>query len=169
MAGVPGGTTGSGRSAERGRRSTGGQEGPAFQGLAQAVQDRQAVLLDGRDIPADAAEVRSGVLAAESAGDLLPDLHHANVAFRLVVAEGHSEVVQEAERGILAQLQPFDQIARLALFQPAAPRHRRWVRQGIGSQPLRDQFVVPGLQSRQLLGRQAILAGGDGGADGLLG
>ena len=50
--------------------SNGGQEGPASQGLAQAVQDRQAVLLDGRDVPADAAEVRSGMLAAERAEPL---------------------------------------------------------------------------------------------------
>ena len=73
--------------------SNGGQEGPAFQGLAQAVQDRQAMLLDGRDVPTDAAEVGSGVRAAERAGDLLLDLDHADVAFRLVVAEGHAEVV----------------------------------------------------------------------------
>ena len=71
-----------------------------------------------------AAEVGSGVRATERAGDLLLDLYHADVAVRLVVAEGHAEVVQEAERGILAQLQPFDQMARLALFRPAAPRDR---------------------------------------------
>ena len=59
------------------------------------------MLLHGRDVSANPEEVRSGARATKRAGYLLLALDHADVAFRPVVSEGHSEVVQEAERGIL--------------------------------------------------------------------
>jgi hypothetical protein len=41
-------------------------------------------------------------LRPEAAGDFLPDLHHAPVALGLIVGEGHSGIVQEAQHVVLA-------------------------------------------------------------------
>ena len=64
----------------------------ALQGLAQAVQDGQALLLRGRDIAADGEELLGGRPAAEGAGDLLLGLDRAQIALGLLVAVWHPEV-----------------------------------------------------------------------------
>ena len=52
----------------------------ADQGLFQSGQHRHALLAQRREIAADAAEGHSESLRAETAGDLLLDLDHADIA-----------------------------------------------------------------------------------------
>jgi hypothetical protein len=57
----------------------------ADQGLLQSSQHRQALLTQRREIAADAAEGHSESLRAETARDLLLDLHHPQIALRKAV------------------------------------------------------------------------------------
>ncbi|MDW8327554.1 MAG: hypothetical protein RMK99_13410 [Anaerolineales bacterium] len=53
------------------------------------------MLAQRREIAANAAELVSSFRAAKAAGDLALDLEHAQVAFGLIIAERHAEVMQE--------------------------------------------------------------------------
>jgi hypothetical protein len=101
----------------------------ADQGLFQSRQHRQALLTQRREIAADAAEGHSESLRAETAGDLLLDLHHADIALREAVVKRHRKVVQEQQHGILVLGEAIEQIARRRLFAPTFPA-RRWGRIG---------------------------------------
>ncbi len=52
----------------------------AKQGLFQGSQHRETLLAQGREIATDAAERRRAARRAETAGDLLLDLHHPDIA-----------------------------------------------------------------------------------------
>ena len=48
--------------------------------------------------------------AAEATGDFLFDLHHAGVAFGLIVGEGHGQIVEEAQDVLFAICQAQEKI-----------------------------------------------------------
>ena len=68
-------------------------------GLAeQGFDDAPALLSRGREEASDGGEVGGAFGRAEAAGDFHPQLHHADVALGLVVAEGHGGIAQKAQR-----------------------------------------------------------------------
>ena len=60
----------------------------ADQGLFQSGQHSETLLAQRREIASDAAEGHSESLRAKTAGDLLLDLHHADIALREAVGSG---------------------------------------------------------------------------------
>src|SRR5438445_12622716 len=103
----------------------------ADQGLFQSSQYSKTLLAQGREIAADAAEGHRSRRRAETAGDLLLDLDHADIALRQAIVEGHREVVQEAQHRLQVLGEAIQQIARRRLFAPtslaALWRRIRWV------------------------------------------
>src|SRR3954463_13133317 len=89
------------------------------EGVGERGQDRQALLAEGADVAADLAEAVDGGHGAEAAGDLLADLHHAEVAFGLIVVEGDGEVGHEGEGRLLMRGEAQGKIASLAAFGSA--------------------------------------------------
>src|SRR5262245_37847005 len=87
----------------------------ADQGL---FQSSQALLAQRREIAADAAKGPSASRRAETAGDLLLDFHHPDIALREAVIKRHGEVVQEQQHRLLMLGQAIEQIARRRLFAP---------------------------------------------------
>src|SRR4029077_572639 len=67
----------------------------------KSQDDVPSLLFGGRDKGADNGEIHCPLQAAESAGDLLFDLHHAAIAFSLIVGEGDVGIVEEAEDVLL--------------------------------------------------------------------
>src|SRR6266581_3913165 len=90
----------------------------ANQSLFQSGQHRHALLAQGREIATDAAESLSESLRAETAGDLLLDLHHAEIALGQAIVERHGEVVQEQQHPLLVLRKAIEQIASRRLFGP---------------------------------------------------
>src|SRR6266566_7381298 len=88
----------------------------ADQDLFQGGQDSEPLLAQRREIASDAAEGRSESLRAETAGNLLLDLHHADIALREAVVERHGKVVQEQQHRLLVRGQTIQQIAGRRLF-----------------------------------------------------
>lgn len=68
------------------------------------------LLFSGRYERADDGEIGCRSTAAEPAGDFLLDLHHAAVAFGLIVSEGNGRVVEEAQRILLARREAQEEI-----------------------------------------------------------
>ena len=64
----------------------------ALEGLLDIFKDRQPLLLESRNIAADAAEDFGALHTAKGSGDLLPDFCHSHILFGLVVRIGHTEV-----------------------------------------------------------------------------
>src|SRR3954454_14384172 len=70
-----------------GSRSCGTEaSGEGVEVLGQGLDDVPALLFGGGDEGADDGEVTRALFGADAAGDFLPDLHHAAVAFGLVVS-----------------------------------------------------------------------------------
>ena len=70
--------------------------------LDEGVDHVPALLFGGRDEGADDGEIHGPLQAAEAAGDLLFDLHHAGIAFGLIVGEGNVGIVEETQDILLA-------------------------------------------------------------------
>ena len=70
--------------------------------MSDGLDDIPALLFGSRDEGTDGRKVGCSVLATEAAGDFLLDLHHAHVAFGLIVAEGHGRIVEKAQGVLLA-------------------------------------------------------------------
>ena len=103
----------------RGRDSRGvdrWHEGGAEEHALQRLQGVEVVLACRGDVTADAAEVHKCLDAAKGAGDLLAQLHHPQIPFRLVVVEGHGEVAHEGEDFIGVVAEAVEQIAGIALL-----------------------------------------------------
>src|SRR5467141_951637 len=98
----------------------------ADQGLFQSGQHSDPLLTQRREIASDAAEGLSTSRRAETAGDLLLDLHHPNIALREAIVERHSEVVQEQQYGLLVRGQAIEQIASCRLFAPTPSANLWW-------------------------------------------
>src|SRR6266571_4812413 len=101
----------------------------ADQGLFQGRQQSKALLTQGREIASDAAKDHRASLRAETAGDLLLDLHHPNIALRKAIVERHGEVVQEQQHRLLVLGKAIEQIARRRLFASSSLAAFGW---GIG-------------------------------------
>src|SRR5713101_4020081 len=82
----------------------------ADQSLFQGSQHSKALLAHCREIASDAAEGHSASRRAETAGDLLLDLDHPNIALREAIVERHGEVVQEQQHRLLVRGQAIKQI-----------------------------------------------------------
>src|SRR6516165_5436739 len=74
--------------------------------LGDSLDDVPALLFGGGDEGADDRKVGCTGDATEAAGDFLLDLHHAGVAFGLIVGEGHGRIVEEAQNVLLAMTRP---------------------------------------------------------------
>src|SRR6476660_8681470 len=90
----------------------------ADQGLFQSSQHSETLLAQRREITSDAAECLSASRRAETAGNLLRDFDHPNIALREAIVERHSEVVQEQQHRILVLGKAIEQIASCRLFAP---------------------------------------------------
>src|SRR5215831_12794746 len=86
--------------------------------LGDGLDDVPAPLFGGGDEGADHRKVGCTGDATEAAGDFLLDLHHAGVAFGLIVGEGHGRIVEEAQNVLFAICEAQEKImsgsARLA-------------------------------------------------------
>ena len=60
----------------------------AYQSLFQGGQHGQALLAQRREIASDAAKGHSPSRRAETAGDLLLDFHHPDIALREAIGSG---------------------------------------------------------------------------------
>src|SRR6266478_8855226 len=70
---------------------------------------------------ADEGEVHCTFRRAKAAGDFLTELHHAPVAFGLVVGEGNSSIVKEAQRVLFARREAQEEIVSGSARRAAAP------------------------------------------------
>ena len=84
-----------------------------------------------------------------SAGDFLPQLHHARVAFGLIVGEGHIGIVQKPQHVVPALLEAQEKIvadaSRLAAAALDATKRRLSVMEG---EALGHDGVVAALDAR---------------------
>ena len=81
-----------------------------FRPSHERAEDIPALLSGGREHGSDDHEVVGAGLSAESAGDFLPQLHHARVAFGLVVGKGHVRIVQKPQYAVPALLEAQEEI-----------------------------------------------------------
>jgi hypothetical protein len=70
--------------------------------LSDGLDDVPPLSLDSGNEGADVRKVGGSVQATEAAGDFLFDLHHASIAFGLIVGEGHGRIVEKAQSVLLA-------------------------------------------------------------------
>src|SRR5260370_34629419 len=96
------------------------------QSLFQGGQHSETLLAQRREIASDAAEGHSASRRAKTAGDLLLDLHHPDIALREAVVERHGEVVQEQQYRLLVRRQTIEQIAGRRLFAPTPSADLWW-------------------------------------------
>src|SRR5712672_1603363 len=73
-----------------------------FRVLGDGLDDVPALFFGGGYKGADDGKVGCTGDATEAAGDFLLDLHHAPVAFGLIVGEGHGRINQEAQDVLFA-------------------------------------------------------------------
>src|SRR5260221_11274723 len=100
----------------------------AKQGLFQGSQHRETLLAQGGEIATDAAERHRAARRAETAGDLLLDLHHTDSALGQVIGERHGEMVQESQHRSLKGPEALEQMAGRRLFASAALADLWWRR-----------------------------------------
>src|SRR5256884_8306174 len=101
----------------------------ADQGLFQSGQHSHALLAQRRYISSHATEGLSARYRAETAGILLLNFDHPQIALREAVVERHGEVVQEQQHGLLVCGQAIEQIARRRLFASSfLASFWRWIR-----------------------------------------
>src|SRR5260221_593092 len=98
----------------------------AKQGLFQGSQHRETLLAQGGEIATDAAERHRAARRAETAGDLLLDLHHTDSALGQAIVERHGEVVQESQHRFLMCPEAIEQIAGRRLFASASLADLWW-------------------------------------------
>src|SRR5713226_4737928 len=90
------------------------------QDLFQGSQQSKTLLAQRREIASNAAKGHSESLRAETAGDLLLDLDHPNIALRKAIVKRHGEVVQEQQHRLLVRGQAIKQITSRRLFASSA-------------------------------------------------
>src|SRR5271166_2835489 len=101
---------------------------------ARTLRRKVALLPCGREEGADEREVDRAFRRAKAAGDFLPKLHHAPVAFGLIVGEGNRRIVQEAQRVLFARCETQEEIMSGSARRTAAPfsLHRGWRQRHLG-------------------------------------
>jgi hypothetical protein len=114
------------------------------EGDFKRVEDRAALLAPGGADRANATEGVRASIGTERARDLLLDLDHAQITFRLIVVEGHGEVVEEAQRLVLVGPEPVEEVARWAQLAPTSLRLTERRRQRILGEPVAQQRLIAG-------------------------
>src|SRR5260221_2422349 len=114
----------------------------AKQGLFQGSQHRETLLAQGGEIATDAAERHRAARRAETAGDLLLDLHHTDSALGQAIVERHGEVVQESQHRFLMCPEAIEQIAGRRLFASASPADLWWRLWWVGPIDLRKSRMT---------------------------
>ena len=100
------------------------------------------MLAEGRDVTPYAGEVPPALLRSEASGDLALHAPGTYIAFGLIVVEGNTFVVQEAQHRLAVLLAPQSQVASWCLFRSAPSlRDRRYWR--IGLQSGVEQIIEP--------------------------
>src|SRR5579885_2078206 len=92
-----------------------------IQSQSQSRKQRLSLFSERGEVAPDAAKVQGATPTAKTAGDLLLDFEHANIALSLRVVERHTQIVQKGQDRILMPGQPVEQIASGALFASSAP------------------------------------------------
>src|SRR5258708_5963304 len=87
--------------------------------MHEGCEDIPFLLFGGRERRTDCGEVLGAGLGAESAGDFLPQFHHARIALGLGVGEWHIRIAQEAQHILFALTQAREEIVTDA-SRPAA-------------------------------------------------
>ena len=87
----------------------------------QRVDDVPALLPGGREEGADEREVHRTFQRPKAAGDFLPKLHHAAVAFGLIVGEGNRRIVKEAQSVLFARCEAQEEIVSGSARRTSAP------------------------------------------------
>ena len=138
---------------------------PRYMGLTgenagESVEDRVTLLTQRREVATNAAEVISAVRATKTAGDLVLDFQHPQIALSLIVVKWHPEVVEEGQHGRAMRHQPVEQIAGRGLLGTSTLPGRLggWV----GPQSFSHESGEGGLVTGQPLGGQGRLSGGAG-------
>ena len=80
----------------------------AFEKRGESLGRRNLVFAASRQIAADTAKDVGAFLRAETAGDFLLKLGHADVVFALIIGERHCGIGQEPEGFGLVVQQPFE-------------------------------------------------------------
>ena len=126
----------------------------------QGMKEIGALLVEGGEIGADGTEGVEACLGAETAGDFLFDLGHANRLLGDIVGEGDVVIGHEAPNIIGMDAQAVDEIERLALAGSAASARRRSARVGgfaVGKNPGMSGAVVRDALRRQRSARRRHL------------
>ena len=126
------------------------------------------LLAQGGEVGANGGERLGAIFAAEAAGDFLLELRHADVAFGLVVVEGHAQVGDEAQDLIAVLVQAPDQVVSGRLFEASALA-RRCAAAGVAARALGKQGSVAGEEVVDHRAWQGGEPGRTGHAGGLVG
>src|SRR6059036_1196601 len=111
----------------------------ADQSLFQDSQHSKALLAHCREIASDAAKGPRASRRAETAGDFLLDLHHANITLGTAIVERHGEIIQEQQHRLLVRGEAIEQIASRRLFASSALACFWWWIRWVGPIPLFQQ------------------------------
>ena len=98
----------------------------AQKSIPDHIQYRNRVLLGGRDVTPDPAKDLGSMKGSETPGDLLLNLRHSKIPFRLVVVERYPEIEHEVERLRPVPMKSFQQVSRFGLFRSAPLALGRW-------------------------------------------
>lgn len=88
----------------------------AREGSLQSRKQRDALFAQGRQVPTDTTKRISASPTAETPRNLLLELDHAHIPLRQIVVKIHTEIFQEAEKGLLVSAQAIEQIPGGTLF-----------------------------------------------------
>ena len=89
------------------------------------MEDVAALFAQGGEVGADGAEGLGTGDGAETPGGLLLELGHTDIAFGLVVVEGHPQVGEKAQDLVRELTQTQEKIERGGLLDTATPSVRR--------------------------------------------
>ena len=116
--------------------------------LHEGMDDIPPLLFGSGEHGPDDSEILGAVLRAISAGDFLPQLHHARVTFGLIVGEGHIGIVQKPQYIVPAQLEAQEEIMADASWLAAAALDATKLRLGeMEDEALRHDGVVASLDA----------------------
>ncbi len=74
--------------------------------MLKRLDEAPALFSGGREHGAQSDEILSTSGGPEAAGDFLPDLHHAQIAFSQIIREGHARI--DRKRCCNTRLNPLD-------------------------------------------------------------
>src|SRR5579883_252869 len=91
------------------------------QNLLRSGKQRQALFSERGEIASHATKVESSWPAAETAGDLLLDCEHADVALSLRIVKGDTQIPHEGQDGLFVLRQSIEQVPSWTLLATPAP------------------------------------------------